>query len=110
MERSKLANGSKHESPSGRSPSPAEQDQKDAARPAGKRALRKKTQSGKAKPARPLRKKMGSKPRSNKLVCRYCGSGDLAPSFVKRRDRRCRKCFSKRYGSAARAKTAKVKK
>jgi len=48
--------------------------------------------------------------KSDKLVCRYCGSDDLAPSFIKRRDRRCRKCFSKRYGSAARARKAKVKK
>jgi hypothetical protein len=24
------------------------------------------------------------------LVCRYCGSADLAPSFKKRRDARCR--------------------
>jgi hypothetical protein len=36
---------------------------------------------------------------SEKLVCRYCESDDLAPSFIKRRDRRCRECFSKRYGS-----------
>ena len=36
------------------------------------------------------------------LVCRYCGSGDLAPSFIKRRDARCRACFKQRYGSAAR--------
>jgi hypothetical protein len=43
---------------------------------------------------------MGSKSKSNKLICRYCGGDDLAPSFIKRRDRRCRKCFSKRYGSA----------
>jgi hypothetical protein len=35
---------------------------------------------------------------------------DLAPSFIKGRDRRCRKCFSKRYGSAVRARKAKVKK
>ena len=60
--------------------------------------------------ARPLRKEIGSKSKSEKLVCRYCGSDDLAPSFIKRRDRRCRKCFSKRYGSAARAKKAKTKK
>jgi len=39
---------------------------------------------------------------SEKLVCRYCGSGDLAPSFIKRRDARCRACFKQRYGSAAR--------
>ena len=37
-----------------------------------------------------------------KLVCRYCGSDDLAPSFLKRRDARCRACFKQRYGSAAR--------
>jgi len=33
------------------------------------------------------------------LVCRYCGSDDLAPSFKKRRDARCRACFKKRYSS-----------
>jgi hypothetical protein len=64
----------------------------------------------KAESARPLPKKTGSKSKSEKLVCRYCGSADLAPSFIKRRDRRCRKCFSKRYGSAARERKAKVKK
>jgi hypothetical protein len=36
------------------------------------------------------------------LVCRYCGSDDLAPSFQKRRDARCRACFKKRYGSGSR--------
>jgi hypothetical protein len=35
---------------------------------------------------------------AEKLVCRYCGSDDLAPSFKKRRDARCRACFKKRYG------------
>ena len=49
-------------------------------------------------------------PKAKKLACRYCGSDDLAPSFIKRRDRRCRKCFSKRYGSAARGKKVKAKK
>ena len=43
-------------------------------------------------------------PKAEKLVCRYCGSDDLAPSFKERRDARCRACFKKRYGSAARAK------
>ncbi len=38
--------------------------------------------------------------KEGKLVCRYCGSDDLAPSFKKRRDARCRACFKKRYGSA----------
>jgi hypothetical protein len=63
-----------------------------------------------AEPLRSLRKGRGSKSKTDKLVCRYCGSDDLAPSFIKRRDRRCRKCFSKRYGSAAPARNAKVKK
>jgi len=33
---------------------------------------------------------------AEKLVCRYCGSDDLAPFFKKRRDARCRACFKKR--------------
>jgi len=45
--------------------------------------------------------------RPERLVCRYCGSDDLAPSFKKRRDARCRACFKKRYGAAARGKKAK---
>jgi ribosomal protein L40E len=48
----------------------------------------------KAKTKRPQVKAL-RKSKSEKLVCRYCGSDDLAPSFIKRRDRRCRKCFSK---------------
>ena len=59
-----------------------------------------------AKPTLLPRKASSGKAKSEKLVCRYCGSDDLSPSFIKRRDRRCRKCFSKRYGSAARAKKA----
>ncbi len=110
MEHAKLANGSEHKPPIGHSPSPAPRDQTDAARSAGERAARKKAAPRKAKPAQPLGKEMGSKSKSGKLVCRNCGSADLAPSFIKRRDRRCRKCFSKRYGSAARARKAKVKK
>jgi hypothetical protein len=108
MERAKLANGSGHELPIGHSS--AEQDQMDAARSPGKKAVQKKVAARKAKPALPRRKETGNKSKSNKLVCRYCGDDDLAPSFIKRRDRRCRKCFSKRYGSAARARMAKVKK
>jgi hypothetical protein len=42
-----------------------------------------------------------------KLVCRYCGSDDLAPSFKKRRDARCRACFKKRYSSPATRKNTK---
>lgn len=37
-----------------------------------------------------------------KPVCRYCGSDDLVPSFITRRDLRCRACFKKHYGSARR--------
>jgi hypothetical protein len=110
MEHAKLANGSGHKLPIGRSPSPALRDQMDAARLADEKTAPTKAAQKKAESARPLRKKMGSKSKSEKLVCRYCGSDDLAPSFIKRRDRRCRKCFSKHYGSAARARKAKVKK
>ena len=109
MAHAKSATGNRHESPSGRSPSPAE-DQMDAARLAGQRALRQKTELRAGKLAQPLRQKIGRVPQSNQLVCRYCGSDDLAPSFIERRDRRCRKCFTQRYGSAARAKKAKVNK
>jgi hypothetical protein len=109
MEHSKLENPKSHGVQIGRSASSAQQDQMSTVRSAGKKAVRKKTASRKAKLALPLRKKMGRESKSNGLVCRYCGSEDLAPSFIKRRDRRCRKCFSKRYGSAARARKAKVK-
>ena len=68
------------------------------------------TESVNTKSARAPLKKTGRKPKAHKIVCRYCGSDDLAPSFIKRRDRRCRKCFSKRYGSAARANKVKSKK
>jgi hypothetical protein len=94
MEQAKLANGNGHKLPIGHSTSLA----------------RKKADRKKAESARALRNELGSKSKSEKLICRYCGSNDLAPSFIKRRDRRCRKCFSKRYGSAARAPKAKVKK
>jgi hypothetical protein len=53
-----------------------------AVRPAGKKAVRKKTAQRKAKLARALPKKIGSESKSTRLVCRYCGSGDLAPSFI----------------------------
>ena len=52
----------------------------------------------------PRSSRVGS--RTEKLVCRYCGSDDLAPSFKKRRDARCRACLKKRYGSAPRDKKA----
>ena len=62
-------------------------------------------QSGKSA-RRASRKISGSG--TNKLVCRYCGSDDLAPSFIKRRDARCRACFKKRYGSAERKATKRA--
>jgi hypothetical protein len=75
-----------------------------------KLANRKKSGPVNNKSARTPMKKTEPKPIAEKLVCRYCGSDDLAPSFIKRRDRRCRKCFSKRYGSAAPAKKPRSKK
>jgi len=81
MEHAKLANGSGHK-PSGHSSTSA----------------LKKADQKEAESSRPLRKETGSKSESGKLVGRYFGSDDLIPSFIKRRDRRCRKCFSKRYG------------
>lgn len=92
MEHAKLAKGSGHKLLIGHSSS----------------AVQKKADLKKAESAPPLRTKMGSKSKSDKLVCRYCGSDDLAPSFIKRRDGRCRKCFSKRYGSVAVARKTKV--
>jgi hypothetical protein len=70
----------------------------------------KKTEPTETKHRRLPGKKAERKPKAEKLVCRYCGSDDLAPSLIKRRDRRCRKCFSKRYSSAAREKKARNKK
>ena len=64
----------------------------------------KKTEPINTKSVRAPLQKAGRKPKAEKLECRYCGSDDLAPSFIRRGDRRCRKCFSKRYGSAARGK------
>jgi len=58
-----------------------------------------------AKPARPAGR--SSNAQSGKLICRYCGSDDLAPSFKKRRDARCRECFKSKYGSTARSNKAK---
>jgi hypothetical protein len=76
---------------------PAKVAKRDGAAQHAKRPLVNDRKPGKAKP--------------EKLVCRYCGSDDLSPSFIKRRDRRCRKCFSNRYTSKHTAKKAtKVRK
>jgi hypothetical protein len=64
----------------------------------------------KQKPAKRAKLASGKTSGQEKLVCRYCGSEDLAPTFKKRRDARCRACFKKRYSSAARRKnTTKTK-
>jgi len=110
MENAKLAKGTRHKLSIGHSPSAALRDQTSPARTAGQKPTPKKAAARKTKPARPLPKEMSRKSKSDKLACRYCGSDDLAPSFIKRRDRRCRKCFSKRYGSAARARKSRIKK
>jgi len=64
---------------------------------------KKKTFAARAKSETKVRARTPRSPRAKsdggKLVCRYCGSDDLAPSFKKRRDARCRACFKKRYGS-----------
>jgi hypothetical protein len=110
MELAKLANGKGLKLPIGRYPSSAKQGQKDVARLAGQKTVPRKAAQKEADSARSVRKEKSGKSKSDKLVCRYCGSDDLAPSFIKRRDRRCRKCFSKRYGLAALARKTKVKK
>ena len=95
MENTKLSNGNGHRSSVKRAIPQPERKRDDAARSTG---------------GTTLRKKVGRKQKPEKLVCRYCGSADLAPSFISRRDRRCRKCFAKRYGSAASTKKARIKK
>jgi hypothetical protein len=68
----------------------------------------KRTATAKRKMVHPAKDRKASTPPSpkgvegHKLICRYCGSHDLAPSFKKRRDARCRACFKQRYGKAAR--------
>jgi hypothetical protein len=63
----------------------------------------KKTIAARAKSETKVRAQTPRSPRAKsdrgKLACRYCGSDDLAPSFKKRRDARCRACLKKRYGS-----------
>jgi hypothetical protein len=105
VEHTKLANGAGHEVKIRRSRS-----QMTTKGSESKKAGPETTARGKAKPARPLRSKTASKSKPEKLICRYCGSDDLAPSFIRRGDRRCRKCFSRRYGSTAGARKVKVKK
>ena len=108
MEHATLAKQSERKLPVGQVQSLGERNGVNAARSLDKKAPPKKKAS--KKPARSLRKGTARKSKSDKLVCRYCGSDDLAPSFIKRRDRRCRKCFSKRYGAAAQTTKARARK
>ena len=108
MDATKLTNGSKDEVLAKRSAHAPKSAQPIAARSEAKKVGKRAT-GKKAKTERPQVRTI-RKSKSEKLVCRYCGSNDLAPSFIKRRDRRCRKCFSKRYGSPARTKKTKTKK
>ena len=108
MDTSKVTNGSKTEVSAEGSLPPVKSAQPTAVRAATKKVGKRGT--GKKAKTESLKAKSTRSSKSEKLVCRYCGSTDLAPSFVKRRDRRCRKCFSKRYGSAARTVKTKVKK
>jgi hypothetical protein len=108
MDASKLTNGSRDEVLAKRSAPAPTSGQPNALRSQAKK-VEKRSTGKKAKTVRPQVKAI-RKSKSEKLVCRYCGSDDLAPSFIKRRDRRCRKCFGKRYGSAAQARKTKVKK
>jgi hypothetical protein len=108
MDASKLMNGGVAEISVKRSGPVPKSGQPNAVRSQAKKVGNRAT--GKKAKSESLRVKAVKKSKSEKLVCRYCGSDDLVPSFIKRRDRRCRKCFSKRYGSAIRAKKTKVKK
>ena len=108
MDASKLTNGSGAEVLGKRSAPAPKSVQASAVRSEAKK-IDKRSNGKKAKTKR-SRVKAIRKSKTEKLVCRYCGGEDLAPSFIKRRDRRCRKCFSKRYGSAARTRKTKVKK
>jgi hypothetical protein len=107
MDASKLTNESTDEVLAKRSAPAPKSGQASAARSEAKKVDRKST--GKKAETEGRQVKPIRKSRSEKLVCRYCGSNDLAPSFIKRRDRRCRKCFSKRYGSARNQKTKSKK-
>ena len=88
-------------------PSPAKESaaasKKNGAGAKPKRAMGSKTE----KAARRPRPSARATSKDEKLVCRYCGSDDLAPSFKKRRDARCRACFAKRYSSKSTGKKTK---
>jgi hypothetical protein len=108
MDASKLTNGNSDEVLAMRYASAPKSVQASAVGSEAKKVVKRST-GKKAKTERSQVKAI-RKSKSEKLVCRYCGSADLAPSFIKRRDCRCRKCFSNRYGSTVRAGKTKTKK
>jgi hypothetical protein len=109
MNASKLTKGSKAEGPGRHSASAPKSVQQPTVGRSEARKVARKATGERSKTANPKENAVRNS-KLEKLVCRYCGSDDLAPSFIKRRDRRCRKCFSKRYGSPVRTKKTKVKK
>jgi hypothetical protein len=109
MDASKLTKGSGVEVLGNRSATESKSGQQSNAIRSEAKKVGKKAAGKRTKTKRPQAKAVRNS-KSEKLLCRYCGSDDLAPSFIKRRDRRCSKCFSKRYGSAARTRKTKVKK
>jgi hypothetical protein len=79
---------------------------------ASRRTPAAKTPTKNARATKPARATKTSKGKGEwNPICRYCGSKDLAPSFIKRHDARCRACFKKRYagkyGVGAKPKRAK---
>lgn len=78
-------------------------------------AVKRRGSARKQKMARNASSTKASKPAARgqakveKLRCRYCGSEDLAPSFRKRRDARCRACFKQRHGSGDKKTQAQAK-
>jgi len=74
---------------------PAASSKKRATAAEQRRRTKRKTRkvTGQSRPSAPGTSK------DDQLVCRYCGSDDLSPSFQKRRDARCRACFKKRYAT-----------
>jgi hypothetical protein len=83
MDASKLTNGSTVEVLAKRF-TPAPKSGQPSAVGSEAKKVDKRSTGKKAKTERP-RVKAIRKSKSEKLVCRYCGSNDLAPSFIKRR-------------------------
>ena len=82
MDVSKVTNGSGDKVLAKSSAPASKSGQPNAMRSETKKADKRAT-GGKGKIARP-RVKAVRKSKSEKLVCRYCGSDGLAPSFIKR--------------------------